>query len=328
MLKVLVIGNSHGNDATKLLYEVFKAERDAGNTNQKVVIGSLYYSGCTISQHRNFMQNNKAVYTYYKNGDYDGACEDGDWQKYPKSTAADALTDEQWDFIVMQQSNRRSGLDEYYIASYFKQIITYVKNQLDPDNQPEFLWNMVWTNPDQKEYFDPNNPLAIQGVGEEGYSSADRMLANHIAAFPGDTETGYDQSRMYTEIVRCTQTYIAGDSDITFLGEDYYSDVIPSGTIVEYVQDVFEYTQAITYRDYTHLSDYSRLMVAYLWYAKLTNLTKIDAVNVDAIPEVLQNRESTYPGDGLISSEMKSNIIEAVNWTLEHPYELPSTEKE
>ena len=41
-LKVLVIGNSHGLDATNLLYKVFE---DQGYDEQKLVLGALYKAG-------------------------------------------------------------------------------------------------------------------------------------------------------------------------------------------------------------------------------------------------------------------------------------------
>ena len=52
MEKILIIGNSHSNDAFWQLFEVFKAQAP----EQKVLIGILYYSGCQLARHVEFAQ--------------------------------------------------------------------------------------------------------------------------------------------------------------------------------------------------------------------------------------------------------------------------------
>jgi len=76
------------------------------------------------------------------------------------------------------------------------------------------------------------------------------------------------------------------------------------------------------------LTDYSRLMVAYVWYAKLMDLNNVDAVNVNEIPSVLwAGNTHRYPAREdnkcVVTAQMQSDIKDAVNWTLAHPYELP-----
>lgn len=34
---------------------------------KEVVLGNLYYGGCSLAQHLDFVSNNKPVYKYYKN---------------------------------------------------------------------------------------------------------------------------------------------------------------------------------------------------------------------------------------------------------------------
>ncbi|MBR7122177.1 MAG: DUF4886 domain-containing protein [Oscillospiraceae bacterium] len=63
VLKILTIGNSHSIDATWMLGSVFEAEAP----DQKLVLGTLYVSGCNISQHADFVRNDKAAYEYFKN---------------------------------------------------------------------------------------------------------------------------------------------------------------------------------------------------------------------------------------------------------------------
>jgi hypothetical protein len=108
------------------------------------------------------------------------------------------------------------------------------------------------------------------------------------------------------------------------LGKSYFADIITSGTAIEYAQDILGIPQQELYRDYTHLNDYGRLMVAYLWYAKLMNLNSIDAVNVSQIPGRLHHNTSIYPTMPTleITEDMKQNIITSVNWTLSNPYQV------
>ena len=310
-LKVLVIGNSHGNDAVWLLNEVFKNEAP----NQNVVLGSLYYDGCAIDQHKDFMLNNKAVYDYHKNGNYAGAHDDGSWETTYDTTAAHALTDEQWDIVVMQQFNRKAGVEKNYVKEEFDQITSYVKKKLDPDHPPKFLWHVTWTNPDIDYYF--------------SQIKTDSLKNGLIQDYPNpDDPAMYSKNVMYEKIMECTMNVFVNTDGILY---GYFEDIIPSCTAVEYADVKLKIDQLNLYRDYTHLSDYSRLMVAYLWYAKLTGKTEIEKVNVDAIPEVLHRNKSTYPqtpnedGSYLINDEMKEDIVAAVNWTLKNHYTLTET---
>ena len=61
-LKILAIGNSFSTDAMQYLYGIAK---DAGV--ETVVLGNLYYGGCSLQQHLTFGTKNSPSYTYYKN---------------------------------------------------------------------------------------------------------------------------------------------------------------------------------------------------------------------------------------------------------------------
>ena len=313
VLKVLVIGNSHGLDATNLLYEVFE---DQGYDEQELILGALYYSGCNMTQHATFMSKGQAVYSYYEN---DGSNADGSWNVQENVVADVALEAHQWDIVVLQQMNHRAAYDStestFYNAADFKTVIDYV--QAKQNGVPKFGWHMVWTNPDGEEYLggDYSHP-----------TDPGNWTATHAQWFP-NAEGNFDQSVMYEKIVACTQEYIEGDE--SFLGSDVFDFVIPSATAVEYAQDVLGLTQAQVYRDYTHMNDYGRLIAAYTWYAKILELEQIPAVGIDAIPEVLHHSNSEYPtadSGYAVTDDMKKLIRNAVNYALDNPYELPSEE--
>lgn len=304
-LKVLVIGNSHGLDATNLLYEVFK---DQDYTEKNLVLGALYKAGCTMKEHADYMTNSKPNYDYYEN---DGSNADGSWTVTKDTVADTALNAHQWDIIILQQMNNWAACSTYQ-KTEFTTVINYVKNHQVGNSR--FGWHMVWTNPDQEEYLTDSSSLS--------HPDNATWVNYHVRNFPSASDnTKYDQSVMYQNMVKYTQTYIEGDK--SFLGSDVFDFVIPSCTAIEYAQDGLGYEQAQVYRDYTHMSDYGRLMVAYLWYAKILGKTSISNVGIFEIPSALHHAHSAYPSDLQITAEMRNDIKTAVNYALANPYELP-----
>ena len=63
MLKILIIGNSHSNDAFWHLSRVFADQMP----EQEVVLGIMYYSGCPIDKHIQFHVEQQPVYDYHRN---------------------------------------------------------------------------------------------------------------------------------------------------------------------------------------------------------------------------------------------------------------------
>ena len=62
-IKLLIIGNSFGNDSSLTYLPNFFKEAGV----KDYVIGTLYYSGCPYSKHVNFGMQDQAVYDYYEN---------------------------------------------------------------------------------------------------------------------------------------------------------------------------------------------------------------------------------------------------------------------
>ena len=123
------------------------------------------------------------------------------------------------------------------------------------------------------------------------------------------------------------QKYVVDTTE--FLGKDYFEGrIIASATAIQYALDVKGHALPDIYRDYTHLTDYGRLIAAYQWYAEIMGLEEITEVNIDAIPAVLHHKSSLYPAEAdnyAITEEMKADLIEAVNWALKNPFALPAS---
>lgn len=289
VLKVLTIGNSHTVDANHMLYEVFKAE----NPDQEVVIYHLYKGSCKLFEHADLMTNNKPEYTLYK-------AVDGGWQQVKNYTAMYALMDQVWDVVIFQEMNRISGVADSYQADYIDTILAYIDQYAQGD--PKIGWHLLWTNPfDYKWVFQP-------GMPDPGGESAIESWKNyHQLYYQADTDL------MYNAMVEQTNKYI--------LTNEAFDLVIPSGTAMLYARKVCGMVDSELHRDYTHLSDFSRLMVAYLWYAELMGLEEITQVNIDAIPASMMHK----PAGGVeITEDMKQIIMDSVNYALKNPMTAPA----
>ena len=128
-LKILAIGNSFSTDCMQYLYDIMKS---GGVEN--VVLGNLYYGGCSLAQHLDFATGNKPSYTYYKNTS-------GSWNQTANYILADALKDEEWDYITFQQTSKTCGLESSYGAT-LTSLVDFVEERAP--KSAKFLWNMTW----------------------------------------------------------------------------------------------------------------------------------------------------------------------------------------
>lgn len=316
VIKILEIGNSHGLDSTNLLIEVIKKE----NPNAKVIVGALYKSGCRLEEHYNYMATNAASYSYHKNATFtdgvSGINTDGSWKVTKNVTAYYGLQDEDWDIITLQQMNHWSGRDYLYIPSQMNYIVNYIKNnKQNPENEPKLMWNMIWANP--------------QGDLMTNRDQYDKNWSGNHGAFK-DENGKYSTDVLFANIARCTQTHVMSRGD--------FVDVLPVGTAIQYALKQYRTNNAenktaeeiaagayqnYLYRDYTHVSDYGRLMIAYVWYAKIFGVDKLEDIKVTTIPENLQFTEyDSYPTSREINATEKQLLIDAVNWAIKNPYTI------
>ncbi|MBQ3126742.1 MAG: DUF4886 domain-containing protein [Clostridia bacterium] len=127
-LKILAIGNSFSSDAMQYLYQI---AADAGV--EEIVLGNLYYGGCSLAQHLGFAQVDSPSYKYYKNTT-------GTWQTTDNYRMSSAIADEDWDYISLQQTSKTCGLRESY-GDTMTQLIDYVRAR---NSTAELIWHMTW----------------------------------------------------------------------------------------------------------------------------------------------------------------------------------------
>lgn len=155
-LRILAIGNSFSRDAIEQnLHELAKADGDTA------VIGNLYIGGCSLERHAGNIRDDRHDYVYRKIGT------DGKRVEKKNTSIADALADDRWDYVSLQQASPFSGQFEKY-KPYLPGIIRYVK-----DNTPKkcrIILHQTWAYQ--------------QGTGHSGFRFYDR-----------------DQMKMYRAIV-------------------------------------------------------------------------------------------------------------------------------
>ena len=128
-LKVLAVGNSFSDNTTDYLYDIAKAE---GMTD--IAIGRLYISGCTLATHLQNAQLNLTAYEYGKNTD-------GYWNMTQSVSMRQALQDEDWDIITVQQGSGTSGVASSYGDA--AALVEYINaNKKNPNAR--LVWHMTW----------------------------------------------------------------------------------------------------------------------------------------------------------------------------------------
>lgn len=130
VLKVLAIGNSFSEDATQHMYQI---AQDCGA--DEIIIGNLYWGGCSLATHWNNAQTNNNGYDYQKNTN-------GVWTHRNGSTIEYAVEDEDWDYITLQQVSGLSGEIDTY-NSDLTNLINYV-NQHKTNPDAKLGWHMTW----------------------------------------------------------------------------------------------------------------------------------------------------------------------------------------
>ena len=140
VIKILAIGHSYSIDSTWYLWDMCK---NAGA--ETVIIGNLYIAGCPLNSHWANIQENAGAYRYYKNTS-------GEWTTKEGTSIHEALVEEDWDIITLQQGPSASGLPSHY--NNLSNIVNYVNsNKTNPD--AEIWWHLTWAS--QQDYMESND---------------------------------------------------------------------------------------------------------------------------------------------------------------------------
>lgn len=332
VFKAIILGNSDSTDATNLLYEIFLAE---GWKKEELVLGCMYESGCAISSHVKFAQGNMPEYKYYKNT---GANADGTWDCTENSTLEYALQDENWDVVILQESNSVSGVENHFVGNPdVETLITYVVNTLG--YEPKLLWHFVGANPEIPDaYMDYVNSLD-NADGDNSDASENEGWVDDGTTEPEDLVWIFDIARPSAPVAwaKRYQQYWNNDREVMYnaiadnvekyiLGSDVYGfdGVIPSATTFQYAINTLGMTEQDMYRDYTHKSDYGRVMVSYMWFVTLTGRTEpLTEINFTTVPAAIRQKKFVQYGDLVLTDHQIDVLLQSVNFALRSPLEAP-----
>ena len=126
-LKVLAIGNSFSEDAVEQnLYEI------AAAAGKPLIIGNMYIGGCTIDKHLECIEGDKAAYRYRK-------IVGGQMSEKWNYKLSDAIKDEAWDIVSVQQASGYSGLPDSYAR--LGELCAWVKANAP---QARIIFHQTW----------------------------------------------------------------------------------------------------------------------------------------------------------------------------------------
>lgn len=289
VLKVLTIGHSLAVDAGHMLAFVANAEG-----YEEMRVATLYYSGCPLNKHVNFLTNDSREYALYVSSTTEPKVAPTIMEGV---TMGEAIRFDYWDIIVMQGGVFEIGRSETYTNGDIQTIQKYVNdNKKNP--LAIFAWNMAWAPPIDEEL-----RMTFNNSKDNSY-------------FTSYEEFNNDRTTLYNAITKCVGDHIVTDDTFKFL--------IPSGTAMENALSSYLEEKDI-HRDYAHATDFSRLMVSYLWYCSLVGIEKLEEIKVDVVPKNLF-RSQTLPVDWTLTQAEKDIILEAVNNALAEPLKMTQSQ--
>lgn len=294
-VKILMIGQSHAQDSSWLVYEVLKAQMP----DREFLVADTYKS-TNLAEHVYNIQNEVPGYIYYE------FTESGTYTKTKSFTINEAVVKHDWDLIVFNEATWPQVVGEHeYTDGDFDYFTNYIKEHATPGYK--FAYNATWAQPVSAELYN------VEAGRRE---PAANFRETYTSIFGGNRLTHFKI------ISKRMKDFVEVDPD--------YDLVLHSGTAIQYASETLGVAECDPtwtyelYRDYTHLGDFGRLLVAYQWYAQIFGLDKLETVEVDTIPENMRVPGATDKGDITITDDMRNAIIASVNYALKHPNEAPS----
>lgn len=287
-LKVLVLGHSLMVDSGHMLALIAATEG-----MQNFTLGTLYYSGCPIYRHVEFLTNNTPAYTLYLSST-DTANQPPEQMK--DVTMEQALRFQDWDIIVMMGGTFELAKAETFTDGKIQVIQDYVnRNKYKKD--AIFAWHMPWafaTEPElQAKYTAGGNPYIT------GYKPFDN-----------------DRVKLYEAFAENVKNYIMPDETFKFL--------VPSGTAIENAMSSY-LTEFDLLRDYGHANDLGRVISSYTWYCKLAGVEELTELKFTTIPKTFF-RSIESPVDYELTEIEQKIIIESVNNALKNPLQITQSQ--
>lgn len=187
-IRILAIGNSFTVDAVEDYFAPI-----AHSAGKDIIVGYPYKGGTTLEQHIGYINTNNAIYNYRK-------IEAGKDTYVSKGTTImkTAITDEPWDYVIIQTDHNYSGVYSHYFP-YLNDLISYVKANISNPTAKFFLY-MTWAYDEGSTY------SAFSNYGNDQMTMYNAIID---CAFRAADEAGIEYViPTGTAIQNCRTTYI------------------------------------------------------------------------------------------------------------------------
>ena len=289
-LKVLTLGHSLAVDSGHMLNLV----ADAEGYDQPMEIATLYYSGCPLYKHVNYIKNNSAVYDLYVSS----TTTPGKAPVITKSVTMEyGVKYMDWDIIIMQGGVFEIAYDDKYQDGNIQFIQNYV-DSIKTNPNAIYAWHMAWACP-------TTNSL------RDMYPYSPNSYYTSYEAFNNDRTT------MYNAITGAVSRNIVTDDSFIYL--------IPSGTAIENALSSY-LEETDLHRDYVHVSDLGRVIASYTWYCTLAGIDHLEEIQLDAIPKAFLKSTSDKTQDRVLTEAEKAIVLESVNNALANPLHMTQSQ--
>ena len=288
VLKVLTLGHSLAIDCGHMLALICDTEGF-----KEVKVGTLYYSGCPLGKHVQFMESDAPEYNLYLSSTEDAGTPPTIMKEV---TMRQALTLDYWDVIVMQGGVFEIAEADTYTKGNIQKIQDFVNaNKRNP--LAIFAWHMPWAPP-------TDNTL------RDTYPYDNNSYYTNYLLY------GDNRSILYEAIAGCVRDHILTDDSFEFL--------IPTGTAIENALSSYLEEKDL-HRDYVHASDLSRVIAAYVWYCRLAGVEQLEQIKLDTVPTVFfrSRKDAT---DWALTDGEKALILESVNNALKEPLKMTQSQ--
>lgn len=128
-MNVLSIGNSFSTNAHKFIPHMAKA------AGKELLLCNLFIGGCSLEQHWNNWREEKTAYDYEIYLPFET-----EMSRAPEVALHEAVEDEDWDIITLQQCSHLSGIPESY-SPYLSELAEYCR-MMKPD--AKIMLHQTW----------------------------------------------------------------------------------------------------------------------------------------------------------------------------------------
>ncbi|MBR6772252.1 MAG: DUF4886 domain-containing protein [Clostridia bacterium] len=134
MKKILAIGNSFSEDATRYIHQI------AESAGEECLVVNLYIGGCPLWYHADNIVTNKQEYRYERNGEITER----------RVSISEVMDEEDWDIVTIQQVSGLSGKIDSF-TPFADELIAYIRVK---KSEAKILYHQTWSYPNGSRHPD------------------------------------------------------------------------------------------------------------------------------------------------------------------------------